>query len=114
MSQLPRYYETIRGHLCSALAALETYERVFIAKAWGCDTKLKPAVRALEAMEAQAVHDVESRLVQLCDFVGVRSRQLEGLLDKIAALQERNAWLEADNHRLTQMNMQLLERGNAA
>lgn len=72
---LPPHLETLRGHLATALNALATYEKLVIAQSWG--------VEASERSKDKALHDVEHRLSQACDHIGIMPAEKRMLLDII-------------------------------
>lgn len=99
MSQLPQYYQQLRSHLATALNALDTYEKVCVAESWGVTTKTS-GEKDLSAVKGKAISTVEQRLLALCEYAGVRSRQVIGLSEQINALQQENRWLTEALHRV--------------
>lgn len=86
-SDFPRFYEQLRSHVFSIANALHAAEAAGIAQRWGARHK---DGRTMDAVEAKAIHDIESRIARLCDFAGVRSKMHETLVDQIYALQAEN------------------------
>ena len=82
---LDTYYPQLLAHINTAQEALLTYQRVALAQTWGVTEDKRGS---LDDVKARAIKTVETRLLQLCEFAGVRSRQTIGLTDQVYALQE--------------------------
>ena len=82
---LDTYYPQLLAHVNTAQDALLTYQRVVLAQTWGVTDDKRGS---LDDVKARAIKTVETRLLQLCEFAGVRSRQCAGLTDQVYALQE--------------------------
>lgn len=87
---LPRYLDKLRGHLASALNAINEFERLEQRDAWG--------VESSRAKRERALHDIERRVLAAADEIGAAPHELQLLRDVIAHLQEENAALLRQLH----------------
>lgn len=98
MTGLPRYLRVLRDRLRTAVNALDTYERLEIAAAWGADASDKKREAALKT--------IERTVLDAADAIGVKPSDQMFYRDCITRLQE-------ENQRLTAANVRLIE-GKAA
>ena len=88
---LPRHLRILRDRLRTALNALDTYERLEIAAAWGAD--------ASDRKREGALKRIEQGVIDAADAIGVQPSEKRFYADMITRLQEENA-------RLTQMSVE--------
>ena len=89
---LPRYLRVLRDRLRTAVNALDTFERLEIAAAWGApasDTKRQSAMRTIERC-----------VIDAADAIGCQPSEKRMFSDIISRLQE-------DNRRLSEANAKL-------
>lgn len=97
MSQLPQYHQQLRHKVAAAANALDLYEKAIIAQTWGVATDHHG--RTMAQVEAKAIATVERALLDLCEYAGVRSRQVVGLMEQVESLQQENRILTGALHR---------------
>ena len=88
---LPRHLRILRDRLRTALNALDTYERLEIAAAWGAD--------ASDRKREGALKRIEQGVIDAADAIGVQPSEKRFYADMITRLQEENV-------RLTQANVE--------
>lgn len=92
---LPRYLRVLRDRLRTAINALDTYERLEIAAAWGTESSDRKRERALKT--------IERTVLDAADAIGVHPKEAVLYRDIITRLRE-------ENERLTAANAAILER----
>lgn len=80
---LPKHLRILRDRLRTAINALDTYERLEIAAAWGAESSDKKRESALKR--------IESSVIYAADAIGCRPSEAQLLHDIIAALREELA-----------------------
>lgn len=88
---LPKYLRVLRDRLRTAVNALDTYERLEIAAAWGAD--------ASDRKRENALKTIERTVLDAADAIGVQPSQAQFYRDIIARLQDENARLTEANVR---------------
>lgn len=91
---MPKSLRVLRDRLRSAVNALDTYERLTLAGAWG--------VEAGDRRPDDALRIIEKAILSAADVIGVKSVERQMYHDLVASLR-------AENERLTTMNTTLLQ-----
>lgn len=73
---LPKHLRILRDRLRTAINALDTYERLEIASAWGAESSDKKRQNALKR--------IESSVIDAADAIGCRPSEAQLLQDIIA------------------------------
>ena len=95
---LPRYLRILRDRLRTCVNALDTYERLEIASAWGAD--------ASDRKRDAALRTIERTVLDAADAIGVKPSDAQFYRDIITRLQD-------ENQRLTAANVAAMEHRNA-